>query len=99
MSLIVREARDGVTFEVRVAPRASRSKLNGVSDGALKISLTAPPVEGAANAALCELLSEVLGVPRRAVEIRQGERGKRKVVWIGALTRQALLDRVNAALG
>ena len=70
----------GVSFAVRVVPRASRSEVVGVHADALKISLAAPPVDGAANAALCELLAELLNVPLRAVSIRRGERAKLKTV-------------------
>jgi uncharacterized protein len=73
---------DGVTLRVKVAPRASRSSVNGVHDGALKVSLTAPPIEGAANAALCALLSQLLRVPKRAIEITQGQQSKLKTVRI-----------------
>jgi uncharacterized protein (TIGR00251 family) len=80
--LELKVAADGVTLRVKVAPRASRSSVNGVHDGALKVSLTAPPVEGAANTALCALLSERLRVPKRAIEITQGQQSKLKTVRI-----------------
>lgn len=73
---------------VRVAPRAAREAIAGVHDGALKVSLTAPPVEGAANAALIKLLSKRLGVPKRAVRIVAGEQSRNKRV---------ALDGVDAA--
>jgi uncharacterized protein (TIGR00251 family) len=73
---------DSVTFRVKVAPRASRSLLQGVHDGALKVSLTAPPVEGAANAALCQLLADLLRVPKRAIEITHGQQARLKTVRV-----------------
>jgi uncharacterized protein len=73
---------DCVTFRVKVAPRASRSSVQGVHDGALKVSLTAPPVEGAANAALCALLAELLRVPKRAIEITHGQQSRLKTVRV-----------------
>jgi uncharacterized protein (TIGR00251 family) len=76
---------DSVTLRVKVAPRASRSSVNGVHDGALKVSLTAPPVEGAANAALCALLSELLHVPKRAIQITHGQQAKLKTVRIAGV--------------
>ena len=63
--MAVKQTASGVSFEVRVTPRAMRSALSGVTDGVLKIHLTAPPVDGAANAMLCELLAELFEVPRR----------------------------------
>lgn len=77
---------DTVTLEVRVAPRASRAAIVGVHAGALKVALTAPPVDGAANAALIELLADELGVPKRAVEITRGERSKNKTVRVTGVT-------------
>src|SRR5947209_5989842 len=57
----------GINIRVYVAPRASANKVVGVHNGAIKISLTAPPVDGAANKALLEFLAGVLGVPRSSL--------------------------------
>lgn len=67
-------------FRVRVAPRSSKNAFRGEHDGALKVALTAAPVDGAANAALVELLAEALGVPKRNVRIAAGETAREK--WI-----------------
>jgi uncharacterized protein (TIGR00251 family) len=80
--LTIREQPGSVTFEVRVAPRASRDAVLGVHGGALKVALTAPPVEGAANDALEKLLARLLDVPRRAVTIVRGERSRTKTVRV-----------------
>ena len=93
--LVVKESEDSVTFDVRVVPRASRSELRGVIDGALKVSLSAPPVDGAANAALIEFLAELLSVQRRAVEIQHGLQSKRKVVRVSGLDAKTLRVRLN----
>ena len=73
---------DAITFEVRVAPRASRNRIIGVQDGALKVALTAPPVDGAANEALIKLLAKQLGLAKSAVEIVRGERGRTKLLRV-----------------
>jgi uncharacterized protein (TIGR00251 family) len=88
------EQHGGVSLQVRVAPRASRAAIAGVHDGALKLSLTAAPVDGAANAALIALLADVLDVPRRALSITRGERGRSKTVHVAGAT----ADSVRAAL-
>jgi uncharacterized protein len=75
-----------VTIDVRVIPRARRTESSGERDGAFVIRLAAPPVDGAANDALVEFLSDTLNVPRRAVRIVSGERGRRKRVEIDGLT-------------
>jgi uncharacterized protein (TIGR00251 family) len=81
---------DGVRVPIRVAPRASRDAIVGVHDGALKIALTAPPVEGAANDALVRLLAKALGVPKGAVRLVQGERSRDKVVEIDGVDEAAV---------
>lgn len=92
----------GVRFAVRVRPRASRTAVEGVHDGALAVRLTAPPVEGAANAALVEAVAAWLGVGRRAVTIVRGDTGRRKIVEVAGVTSADLrlrVSRVTAAGG
>lgn len=68
-------------------PRAARSEVVGWRpDGALGVRVAAPPVKGAANAALAELLADALGVPRSAVVIEHGARGRDKLVRVSGLT-------------
>ena len=69
-----------ITFAVHVVPRASRSEIVGKHDGALKVRLAAPPVEGAANAELIRLLAKSLNLPQNAVEVISGFNSKRKIV-------------------
>jgi len=83
--LSVRELDGAVVFEVRVAPRASRSRVIGVQDGALKVALTAPPVDGAANEALRKLLAKTLGVSKSDVEIVRGDRARIKLLRIDGI--------------
>ena len=83
----ITEANGSVTFAVRVVPRSSRNQVVGVEGGALKIRLTAPPVEGAANAALIEFVAKCLGVRRSAVLIISGGRARNKLVRVSGVTR------------
>ena len=92
--LLAREEGGAVVFSVRVAPRASRSAVLGVHDGALKVALTAPPVEGAANAALIAFLAKALGVPKRDVVIEQGEASRSKRVRVTGVTRERVVALV-----
>jgi uncharacterized protein (TIGR00251 family) len=74
---------DGViTFQVRVGPRASRSEIAGEHDGALRIRVTAPPVDGAANEEVIRLLARALAVTRSAVEIVSGQTSKTKRIKV-----------------
>ena len=89
------ESDGSITFAVRVVARAARSQIAGAHDGALRVRVAAPPVEGAANEELCRTLARALGVPARAVEIVRGQTAKTKQVRVfGADARRllALLD-------
>ncbi|NGZ05444.1 MAG: hypothetical protein G8237_03730 [Magnetococcales bacterium] len=79
---------------VRVQPRAARERIVGFRDETLQITLTAPPVDGAANGALLRLLSRELEVAASRIRIVQGEHGRNKVVRVT----QPNPDRVNAWL-
>ncbi len=73
---------DSIIFNVRVVPRASKSEIVGEHDGALKIRIAAPPVDGAANAELIKVLSKEFGVSKSSVEIISGQTSKTKQVKI-----------------
>ena len=81
------ESPDGVVLAVRVIPRARKDEIAGTRDGALLVRLAAPPVDGAANDALIAFLADRLRVPRRAVQIVSGERGRQKRVAVAGVTR------------
>lgn len=89
------ETEGAITFAVRVAPRASQSEIVGEHDGALRVRIAAPPVEGAANEELARTLSSALGVPRRAVEIKSGRASKTKLVRVFGATQERLLSLVG----
>ena len=72
----------GLTFAVRVVPRASRSEIAGEHDGALRVRIAAAPVEGAANRELVRTLAKIFKVPQNAVEIVSGANSKTKRVRI-----------------
>jgi uncharacterized protein len=82
----VTESAGHVTFLVRVQPRASRSELAGEWQGALRVRLAAPPLDGRANDALRHLLAACLDVPPAAVRIARGERSRNKRVEISGAT-------------
>jgi uncharacterized protein len=88
----------GVLIDVRVIPRAGRSGLAGARDGALVVRVNAPPVDGAANAALIEVLAKVLGVPKRAVMVVSGDRSRRKRVRVEGVT-AASVEAILRAIG
>lgn len=81
---------NGVTFAVRVQPRASRSGVAGELDGALKILLTSPPVDGEANDELVRVLAKLFDVSRAQVEIISGKASKNKLVCISGISAELL---------
>jgi uncharacterized protein (TIGR00251 family) len=84
----------GATLRVRVSPRASRDEVAGERDGALVVRLTAPPVEGQANAALVRFLARQLGVPASTMSITRGAKGRDKVLLVAG----ARADDLRATL-
>jgi uncharacterized protein (TIGR00251 family) len=92
----VRDVAGGATLRVRVAPRASRDALGGERDGALLVRLTAPPVDGAANAALTRFLARRLRIPPSSVTVVQGQKGREKVVLLAGTAAAAVRAAVEA---
>jgi uncharacterized protein (TIGR00251 family) len=90
---------DGILIDVRVIPRAGRSGIAGIRDGALLVRLTAPPVEGAANTELIEVLASALGVPKRAVTLASGERSRQKRVRVGGISESEARSRLALTTG
>lgn len=91
-----REEGGALVFEVRVAPRASKTEAAGEHGGALKVRVAAPPVEGAANEELARFLAKAFGVPARAVEIVGGRASKTKVVRVVGAKASDLLGLAGA---
>ena len=85
---------DGVTFAVRVVPRASRNEIAGIHGDALKIRVTAPPVEGRANEALIAFLARRLGVRKSQVEIVAGTTSRRKMIRVSGLSLQGVKEHL-----
>lgn len=86
------EAEGAVTFDVRVVPRASQNAVAGEHEGALRVRVAAPPVDGAANEELVRTLAKALNVPRRAVEIVGGLASKSKRVRVRGADAARLLS-------
>ncbi len=82
----IRDTPSGATFQVKVHPRARKNAITGEVGDALKLALTAPPVEGRANDACIAFLAEVLNVPRSSVTIAAGENNRNKVICVRALS-------------
>lgn len=85
-----------VRIHVRVIPRSSKNSILW-EEGALKVRLTAPPVEGAANEALIGLLAQSLGLPKRDIQIVHGATGRHKTVEIMGMTAEAVEQKIKGA--
>ena len=95
MPLVVSESGGAITFDVQVVPRASRDKLGPVHGDRLKVQLTAPPVDGAANEALVALVARALGCKKSDVTIVRGETGRKKTIRVAGGSRDALYARIE----
>lgn len=85
----------GVTFAVKVHPRAKRNAITGEIGDALKISLTTPPIAGRANDACVEFFAKVLKVPRSSVTIASGQTSRNKVIRVAGVTAQYVQDQLS----
>ena len=79
-------------------PRASRTYVDGLHDGAVRVRVAAPPVDGAANAALCRFLADRLGVPITDVTVMRGHSGRRKLVEVVGVAAEAARRRLGLLL-
>jgi len=86
---------EGVVLDIRVIPRASRPGLAGIRDDALLLRLNAAPVDGAANAEVVDILSDLLGIPRRAVTILAGGRSRLKRVRVEGVSAEFVRSRLQ----
>ena len=80
---------------VRVQPRASKEEVAGTAEGAVRIRLTAPPVEGKANESLLKFLAKRLGVPKSCLELVAGDHGRNKLVRVEGLAREEAYARLG----
>jgi len=97
--ILIRDTPQGATFAVRVQPRARRNAVVGETGDALKIALTAPPIEGRASEACIEFLAEFLKVPRSSITIAAGQTSRNKVIRVRGLTAAEVAGRVRVATG
>lgn len=88
--LWIQETLDGVIFKITVQPRGSRNEIAGLQGDAMKIRLTAPPVEGAANKMCVEFLAKSLKVRKSVVEIIRGRTSRSKKVLVRSATRKEI---------
>ena len=95
----IRDTPSGGTFQVKVHPRARKNAITGVVGDALKLALTAPPVEGRANEAVIAYLAEFLNVARSSVTIAAGESSRQKLIRVAGLSVAQVEAKLRTVLG
>ena len=91
----LQESGGGVSFTVKVHPRAKKTAITGEFGDALKLSLTTPPIDGRANAACIEFFAKLLKVPRSSVTIASGLTSRNKVIRVAGVSAQYVRDRLR----
>ena len=91
----LKESSAGITFAVKIQPRARQNAVVGELGDALKIALTAPPINGRANEACIEFLADLLDLPRAAITIVSGESSRNKVIRVAGCTLQGLRAKLH----
>ncbi|MBU7008585.1 DUF167 domain-containing protein [Phosphitispora fastidiosa] len=86
----IQEHSNGTAVKVKIQPRASRNRIAGELGDMLKVTLTAPPVDGAANAACIEFFASLLKIPKKQVEILSGHTGRTKLIKFYGVTKDEL---------
>ncbi len=89
---LVQDSPEGAILVVHVQPKAARTEFAGIHGEALKFRVAAPPVEGAANEALCAFLADQFGLPKRAVEVRSGGGSRHKRIMLRGLKASRVSD-------
>ncbi|MGA9526694.1 MAG: DUF167 domain-containing protein [Terriglobales bacterium] len=91
---VVRDRTNGVTFAIKVHPRAKKNAITGEVGDALKVALTVPPVDGKANEACIEFFAKLLKVPRSSVTIAAGQTSRDKVIRVAGVTGDQVRERL-----
>ena len=92
---LIRETKNGLAFDIHVNPHASRAGIAGITEGMLKVKVTAPPVEGAANDACIALIAKQLGLRKSQLAITVGAHGRKKTILVSDITKAQLEQRIR----
>ena len=91
----IKNVKVGASFPVKVHPRAKKNAITGKIGSALKLSLTAPPVDGKANQACIEFFANLLNLPRSSITIASGQNSREKVIRVAGLSAEDLQNRIG----
>jgi uncharacterized protein (TIGR00251 family) len=93
----IRETAKGVTFSIKVQPRAKKTAITGTVGDALRMSLTAPPVDGKANQAVVEFFADIFKIPRSSVTIASGKTSRFKIICIADVDKAKVEQHLTVA--
>ena len=91
----IEELNEGLLICINVQPRASRTGIVGIQADALKIKLTSPPVEGAANSLLIKFISKELGIAKSRIKLKSGEKSRQKKIIIEGMSEKEFLEKLE----
>jgi uncharacterized protein len=89
---------EGILLKIHVQPRASRTEISGWTDEGLKIRLTSPPVDGAANRLCAEFIAKTLGVAKSSITIESGDKSRRKLVKVRGISAASAAGIIAATI-
>ena len=92
---MIQNTKDGVTIQILVQPKASKSELVGIHGNAYKIRIQAPPVDGAANEAVIEFFSQLLKTAKKNIQIIRGETSRQKTVLVQNVEMNFIIKTIN----
>lgn len=94
-TVLIRETKNGLALDIHVNPHASRAGIAGLADGMLKVKVTAPPVEGAANEACIGLIAKKLGLRKSQMTISAGAKGRKKTILVTDISKAELEQKIR----
>ncbi|MBZ5494784.1 MAG: DUF167 domain-containing protein [Acidobacteriia bacterium] len=97
--LRIRQRDSGIEVPLHVQPRARRPQIAGIHGSALKVKICAPPVDDAANRAVVEFFSALLGLPKSCLRIIAGQKSRDKILWIQGISEQGFRESISQMTG
>jgi len=94
----LRESEEGLLVKIKVQPKASKNEIKGIQDDAVKVRLTSPPVDGAANLACQNFFAKILDIPKSQVKIITGLTSRNKTLLIKGLSKATFMNIINRYL-
>ena len=98
MTIQIKQCKEGIRFSAAIQPRASRNKILGIHNHCLKINLTSPPVDGAANKACIKFLAKAFGLSPSRISIVRGETSRNKTIQFQAMDEQTFLKKLASLI-